>query len=359
MKYYKNYGKISIDATYFLGHFGTMGKMYEGRDFMNNNKGNKGFITFVIIIVLVTVTEFILFIKPGVLTEKRRERLRNEGSGTSVAQSDGGRGKNTISGGSKVSTEETGEKTQKSTAEATDDTTEKKTKKTTASVTEESTEKVTEKTTEKKTKKTTEVSTEESTEKTTEKKTKKTTAETTEESTEKTTEKKTKKTTEVKTEETTEESDFFSTDERPGLRDFDWFIEDYMNGNYIENAVDITDHKALNGGWKVMLFTDPYNTMNSYSLRFLNGTMTTSGNKVKLTLDYYRMYEGGDGSYVDETDRQKETFSSEWQNMFVEFDTGYSKITVYYFCEKGGKQYAIGNVEWISGEYGYFAMVRP
>ena len=323
MKYYKNYGKISIDATYFLGHFGTMGKMYEGRDFMNNNKGNKGFITFVIIIVLVTVTEFILFIKPGVLTEKRRERLRNEGSGTSVAQSDGGRGKNTISGGSKVSTEETGEKTQKSTAEATDDTTEKKTKKTTAAVTEESTEKVTEKTTEKKTKKTTEVSTEES------------------------------------TEETTEESDFFSTDERPGLRDFDWFIEDYMNGNYIENAVDITDHKALNGGWKVMLFTDPYNTMNAYSLRFLNGTMTTSGNKVKLTLDYYRMYEGGDGSYVDETDRQKETFSSEWQNMFVEFDTGYSKITVYYFCEKGGKQYAIGNVEWISGEYGYFAMVRP
>ena len=108
-----------------------------------------------------------------------------------------------------------------------------------------------------------------------------------------------------------------------------------------------------------MLFTDPYNTMNAYSLRFLNGTMTTSGNKVKLTLDYYRMYEGGDGSYVDETDRQKETFSSEWQNMFVEFDTGYSKITVYYFCEKGGKQYAIGNVEWISGEYGYFAMVRP
>ena len=339
MKYYKNYGKISIEATYFLGHFGTMGKMYEGRDFMNNNKGNKGFITFVIIIVLVTVTEFILFIKPGVLTEKRRERLRNEGSGTSVAQSDGGRGKNTISGGSKVSTEENGEKTQKSTAEATDDTTEKKTKKTTAAVTEESTEKVTEKTTEKKTKKTTEVSTEESTEKTTEK--------------------KTKKTTEVKTEETTEESDFFSTDERPGLRDFDWFIEDYMNGNYIENAVDITDHKALNGGWKVMLFTDPYNTMNAYSLRFLNGTMTTSGNKVKLTLDYYRMYEGGDGSYVDETDRQKETFSSEWQNMFVEFDTGYSKITVYYFCEKGGKQYAIGNVEWISGEYGYFAMVRP
>ena len=336
MKCYKNYGKISIDATYFLGHFGTMGKMYEGRDFMNNNKGNKGFITFVIIIVLVTVTEFILFIKPGVLTEKRRERLRNEGSGTSVAQSDGGRGKNTISGGSKVSTEETGEKTQKSTAEATDDTTEKKT---TAAVTDESTEKVTEKTTEKKTKKTTEVSTEESTEKTTEK--------------------KTKKTTEVKTEETTEESDFFSTDERPGLRDFDWFIEDYMNGNYIENAVDITDHKALNGGWKVMLFTDPYNTMNAYSLRFLNGTMTTSGNKVKLTLDYYRMYEGGDGSYVDETDRQKETFSSEWQNMFVEFDTGYSKITVYYFCEKGGKQYAIGNVEWISGEYGYFAMVRP
>ena len=323
MKYYKNYGKISIDATYFLGHFGTMGKMYEGRDFMNNNKGNKGFITFVIIIVLVTVTEFILFIKPGVLTEKRRERLRNEGSGTSVAQSDGGRGKNTISGGSKVSTEKTGEKTQKSTAEATDDTTEKKTKKTTAAVTEESTEKVTEKTTEKKTKKTTEVSTEES------------------------------------TEETTEESDFFSTDERPGLRDFDWFIEDYMNGNYIENAVDITDHKALNGGWKVMLFTDPYNTMNAYSLRFLNGTMTTSGNKVKLTLDYYRMYEGGDDSYVDETDRQKETFSSEWQNMFVEFDTGYSKITVYYFCEKGGKQYAIGNVEWISGEYGYFAMVRP
>ena len=336
MKCYKNYGKISIDATYFLGHFGTMGKMYEGRDFMNNNKGNKGFITFVIIIVLVTVTEFILFIKPGVLTEKRRERLRNEGSGTSVAQSDGGRGKNTISGGSKVSTEETGEKTQKSTAEATDDTTEKKT---TAAVTDESTEKVTEKTTEKKTKKTTEVSTEESTEKTTEK--------------------KTKKTTEVKTEETTEESDFFSTDERPGLRDFDWFIEDYMNGNYIENAVDITDHKALNGGWKVMLFTDPYNTMNAYSLRFLNGTMTTSDNKVKLTLDYYRMYEGGDGSYVDETDRQKETFSSEWQNMFVEFDTGYSKITVYYFCEKGGKQYAIGNVEWISGEYGYFAMVRP
>ena len=132
-----------------------------------------------------------------------------------------------------------------------------------------------------------------------------------------------------------------------------------MNGNYIENAVDITDHKALNGGWKVMLFTDPYNTMNAYSLRFLNGTMTTSGNKVKLTLDYYRMYEGGDGSCVDETDRQKETFSSEWQNMFVEFDTGYSKITVYYFCEKGGKQYAIGNVEWISGEYGYFAMVRP
>ena len=99
--------------------------------------------------------------------------------------------------------------------------------------------------------------------------------------------------------------------------------------------------------------------MSAYSLRFLNGTMTTSGNKVKLTLDYYRMYEGGNGSYVDETDRQKETFSSEWQNMFVEFDTGYSKITVYYFCEKGGKQYAIGNVEWISGEYGYFAMVRP
>ncbi|SEF77167.1 hypothetical protein SAMN04487934_10374 [Eubacterium ruminantium] len=306
-------------------------------------KKNTGFIVFVITIILFTVTEFLLFIKPGFLTEKRREKLLKAETTENVASGNGKREKSSI---------------EKSTEKNTDDeeitASTEKTKKTTAEKTEDSTEK----TTEKKTKKTTAEKTEDSTEKTTEKKTKKTTAEKTEESTEKTTEKKTeKKTTEKNTEEATESP--FDTTERPDVEDFYWFINDYMNGEYVRDAKEIDKYSDLNGNWKVMIYTNPFNEKGEYTMQFLNCRITASTKKIKLVMDFYRVFSGTDSKYYDETDRKKEIYTADWDKWFAEVETGYSKFQLYAFFTKDDKQYIVGNVEWNSGEYGYIVFVRP
>lgn len=196
------------------------------------------------------------------------------------------------------------------------------------------------------------------TEATTEVTTEATTETVTEAVTETTTEAVTEATTEATTEEIAAKSRYKESD-RPVEMDFRWFWEGFLTGCMVDDYSTILDSGRLEGDWKVMILTDPFELVDSYSMRLLNGNISTKADKTTLELDYYKCKTRPDGDYKDETSKASETFMGSWENLCLNVDGNGVNMNIYLQIEAQGAELMLGEISWDTGLIGYIAFVRP
>lgn len=150
----------------------------------------------------------------------------------------------------------------------------------------------------------------------------------------------------------------FSTEERPGLDDFLWYVEGVLNEGLPPNVATIDQVEALLGSWKAFILYDPNLEHNSAATEFLNINLTGSPDDLTLIFDWYQIIWLNEGQVTDETDMENTVFKGKWGNRGLEASgTGTIHLTDFY--EKDQKQYAIGTMDTPTGIPAFIAMVRP
>ena len=280
-------------------------------------KSSGGFIAFCFIMIILTVTEFILFIKPGILTEKRHDKLLEE-AGTNITSNQTTEASNTTASTSTITTEAT--TTESTTTEAT----------TTEATTTEAT--------------TTEATTTEAT--TTETTT--TEAATTEATT-----------TEAATTQATTQEVNLNTTELPTVEDFSWYMDNWHYKGVPSDAVRITDYSQINGDWKMMYWWDADQVFDAYAEEIGNASLNWNGSTLSLTYKYGYI-QWNDSERYDESDIAPTTYTgSENQDGFEVISSYGFSIYGLVFYSWNGAQYGFGVTLSQSGEPGTVLLVRP
>jgi len=132
-----------------------------------------------------------------------------------------------------------------------------------------------------------------------------------------------------------------------------------MHGGIHPKAESVSDLSTLTGGWKVLIYLDPYNISGYKNYMLLNGTFLTDGKEVTLKLKYDRAYEGDEGKELDQSGNAEELYSGTWDKTETVLMGSYIKITLKMVYQADGVQYMAGDVIYNSGETGYIAFVRP
>lgn len=150
----------------------------------------------------------------------------------------------------------------------------------------------------------------------------------------------------------------YSTEKRPEPEEFDWYVNDvYKNGIPVSASV-IKDYNVLTGGWKAMIYYDIENKNNARSFDIMNMTLGGWEDDASLVIDWYRMYY--EFEYEDETSWEDSVFTGSFNSgvLAAHMDNG-ANIFVKSFYEHGGKQYAVGYMDTVTGVDAVVAMVRP
>lgn len=149
-----------------------------------------------------------------------------------------------------------------------------------------------------------------------------------------------------------------STEERPDLGDFLWYVEGVQYEGIPEGAEEITDFASLLGGWKGLFLLDPDNEMDAFSYQFLNIRVEGSAASTRLVFDWYSIFFGSDGSTADEMDTPDGIMVGSLSEEGI-YATGAGNITITDVYFLNGRQYALGAYVLPDGVEGLVAMVRP
>ena len=149
-----------------------------------------------------------------------------------------------------------------------------------------------------------------------------------------------------------------STEERPDLADFLWYMEGVQFEGVPSEASFIETVDPLFGGWKALIIYDPNSEYDSSATEFLNITLAGTAEDLSLTLDWYQIFWANEGESFDETDMEDGVFSGKWENGGL-WASGAGTIRLTQFYEKNGKQYAVGTMDMPDGIPALVALVRP
>lgn len=205
---------------------------------------------------------------------------------------------------------------------------------------------------------TTQAVTEMTTEATTEETTEATTQATTEATTQATTEATTQATTEASVS-PYDMAQAYSTTARPDLSEFDWYVNDVMINGMWSDAKPVTDPLGYEGGWKCFCFWDPDNVMDAYGKEWCNANITVSNSNenVSFTFDYYMVQWGNEAPF--DISGQTITYMGELSENGIYCSDDNGSLEIYGFYSRGDKEYAIGFLIAPSGEWANVALVRP
>lgn len=150
----------------------------------------------------------------------------------------------------------------------------------------------------------------------------------------------------------------FSTDERPELDEFMWYLEGVYQDGVPSGAVAMDKFKYTTGGWKGLIVYDPEGDSGESTADFLNVRIAGTADELSLTLDWYLMVVSGEAGTFDETDVEDTVFKGKWEDGGL-WASGPGTIRLTHFYELKGKQYAIGTVDTPDGVPAVCALVRP
>ncbi len=149
-----------------------------------------------------------------------------------------------------------------------------------------------------------------------------------------------------------------STDERPGLDEFMWYLEGVYQDGVPSGAAVIDNLKYIKGGWKGLIVYDPEGEFGENAADFLNMKIDGKESKLSLTLDWYLMAVSDEAGTFDVSDMEDSVFKGKWKDGAL-WASGPGTIRLTQFYEWKGKQYAIGTMETPDGMPAVCALVRP
>lgn len=152
----------------------------------------------------------------------------------------------------------------------------------------------------------------------------------------------------------------FSTDKTPIVTDFEWYTSGVRFDGPQSEAEYITDYRLAEGGWKMMMITDPYWKLDSYSERYMNCTIHTENEtNVTVSLKWWCM-SSPDSDTIEETDRGVDELTGYWSGKQIKAESDrVGRITITDIYKVGENQFAIGTFEWVDGTFAQIAMIRP
>ena len=155
----------------------------------------------------------------------------------------------------------------------------------------------------------------------------------------------------------------FSTKKRPNIGDYEWFYKYYYKKGankkikkfYNQKKAKKMDNKWLTeGGWKLMMIGNKskYHVKGD---RMLNIFIINKkkGKDVKVKFDWWVMHDNKGRTYKEKGNTKVDC---KWNNKFSTISGNGIKISN--FMTFKGKQYALGNLMWESGENDYLILVR-
>ncbi len=150
----------------------------------------------------------------------------------------------------------------------------------------------------------------------------------------------------------------FSTEERPDLGDFQWYLEDVMYEGIPAAAVNITSLDALGGGWKALIFYDPNDEYGSNAYDFLNITLRGTAENLQLVFDWYLIFWSWEGETYDLTDMEDTVFTGRWEDGRI-WASGAGTVHLTDFYTLYNKQFALGTMDTPDGIPALVALTRP
>lgn len=150
----------------------------------------------------------------------------------------------------------------------------------------------------------------------------------------------------------------FDTSTRPRIGEFTWFSMDMMGGNAPAEPAAISDFSQVQGGWKAYIYTYsvPGNEYAQSSEELLNVYVGGSEKKATLLFDwYYTRLESGESHENGQPDAR---YLGTWEGGTLEA-LGVGSVRLAKFWEEGGRQYAIGHIDWPDAMDAAIGMVRP
>ena len=155
------------------------------------------------------------------------------------------------------------------------------------------------------------------------------------------------------------EPEIYETNERPTDDDFlEWYAKDVMWNGVPADVEKITDFSQITGTWKGLIYHDPHNERDSEGVELLNFTVGGTEDAVTLTADWHSIYFVAEGKKYSKEEENDSVFTGLWLDGALEV-TGSGNIHLTEFYVKDGKQYAVGTMDCVDGEFACIAMVRP
>jgi hypothetical protein len=153
-----------------------------------------------------------------------------------------------------------------------------------------------------------------------------------------------------------------STTVRPELDDFSWYWDDiFYNGvPYDRTGIETTyDFADMKGGWKAFFYYDPNAEVDALGYELLNIMVSGDESNVTMVLDSYKYYYETDGEEVDTSGDESLTEYGSYDGWTLQVGQPGFMIYITDFWFYDGVQYAVGYIEFESGEPSYVAMMRP
>ena len=153
----------------------------------------------------------------------------------------------------------------------------------------------------------------------------------------------------------------YADGETPSIGDFFWFTEDVKWDGLPKGITAITEFSTISGYWKA--YTEDAHVMSDEEfLKWFNTEISGDANNVKFTY-HTKNFTGFDaGNTIDISSWDGESYDGRFsggQLVVGDIGTKGEEISIKDFYTLDGKQYAIGEIKYISGEKEYIALVRP
>ena len=153
----------------------------------------------------------------------------------------------------------------------------------------------------------------------------------------------------------------YADGETASIGDFFWYTEDVKWDGLPKGRTSITEFSAISGYWKA--YTEDAHVMSDEEfMKWFNAEISGDAGKVKFTY-HTKNFTGFDaGNTIDISSWDGENYDGRFSNgqlIVGDVTSMGAEITIKDFYSLNSKQYAVGEINYISGEKEYIALVRP
>lgn len=153
-----------------------------------------------------------------------------------------------------------------------------------------------------------------------------------------------------------------STDDNAMALEFDWFYDkvfdvskgEWANVTDLEYSDRITDSDLLNGGWKCYIKSSDQNDSTE---RYLHADIDTDGGNFKISLRWWGL---NTGEWIEETGT--DVCTGKWDakkgTVHTVGNIGNVDFSDFYLSKDKDAEYAVGTLQWNSGELDYVGLMR-